>query len=604
GTGGTTPGSGNTQTPGGSIPGTGTGTTNSGTSTLQDIARLERMVDDLQRELDLLVITGAIGATGPKGDKGDPGLDGMDGKSAYEIARESGYTGTEAEWITNINNISSTSITEIVERIIQQGGLTEIVEQIVIQQGGAGATGPAGAQGADGKSAYEIAVAAGFAGNQTDWLASLKGPAGAAGQPGEMGPQGPKGDAGKDFDASDYVRSAQLGDILYQLTGGTWTPGEGWKPGDSWNLEDGWRPDEAPPRNQENGIKMADIDFNFTTPGNAGGVDYTTGSATGGWYLAALPRSQRLQVRIKDGAGMKDVVINLDEKNLVNGTDYYVHILDDGDLVVDQFPTMYQATLIGGFHTLCCNTTGLDGSHPYNNYSAGQIMPSSVWTLSHRPADWQNGAYAYLKNYIGNDSGSEASTKAWISIYPMTWWASNVYKSLSPSSVGGNGTLATGHSQNTQDTNFKSTQRRMRDNNFFIDCGQEINGTTSSNNNMKESWNRCDDMASEYCAASFGNPDAGAAGGTSWVANGGYVRNGASMISHMGVWGSVGLYWNYLDRSSTQAGCNGSYSLRAGGYYYLPSSSYSARGVRYARYSLSYSDYSLGVRVASPDIGQ
>lgn len=65
-----------------------------------------------------------------------------------------------------------------------------------------------------GASAYEIAVANGFSGNKTEWLASLRGPAGPAGpttvvgstgptgasgtkgDTGATGPQGPKGDTG------------------------------------------------------------------------------------------------------------------------------------------------------------------------------------------------------------------------------------------------------------------------------------------------------------------------------------------------------------------------------------------------------------------------
>ena len=39
-----------------------------------------------------------VNIMGPKGEKGDPGEPGQDGKSAYEIALEQGYTGTEAEF--------------------------------------------------------------------------------------------------------------------------------------------------------------------------------------------------------------------------------------------------------------------------------------------------------------------------------------------------------------------------------------------------------------------------------------------------------------------------------------------------------------------------
>ena len=37
-----------------------------------------------------------------KGDDGEAGADGADGKSAYEIAVEEGYSGTEEEWIASL----------------------------------------------------------------------------------------------------------------------------------------------------------------------------------------------------------------------------------------------------------------------------------------------------------------------------------------------------------------------------------------------------------------------------------------------------------------------------------------------------------------------
>lgn len=56
-----------------------------------------------------------------------------------------------------------------------------------------GDTGAAGAAGAAGKSAYELAVAGGYTGTQSQWLTSLKG---AKGDTGAQGPQGPQGPAG------------------------------------------------------------------------------------------------------------------------------------------------------------------------------------------------------------------------------------------------------------------------------------------------------------------------------------------------------------------------------------------------------------------------
>jgi hypothetical protein len=42
------------------------------------------------------------GDTGDKGDKGDTGSTGLTGKSAYQCAVESGYVGTESQWLDSL----------------------------------------------------------------------------------------------------------------------------------------------------------------------------------------------------------------------------------------------------------------------------------------------------------------------------------------------------------------------------------------------------------------------------------------------------------------------------------------------------------------------
>lgn len=96
---------------------------------------------------------------GPQGDpglQGLPGADGIDGKSAYEIAVDNGFVGTEAQWLESL-----------------QG-----------EQGIQGIQGLPGADGVDGKSAYEVAVEQGFVGTEAEWLDSLVGAAGADGTDG------------------------------------------------------------------------------------------------------------------------------------------------------------------------------------------------------------------------------------------------------------------------------------------------------------------------------------------------------------------------------------------------------------------------------------
>ena len=62
-----------------------------------------------------------------------------------------------------------------------------------------------GEKGDDGKSAYQIAVEKGFEGDETAWLASLKG---AKGDKGDIGPRGEKGDS---FTYSDFTTTQLAG---------------------------------------------------------------------------------------------------------------------------------------------------------------------------------------------------------------------------------------------------------------------------------------------------------------------------------------------------------------------------------------------------------
>ena len=98
---------------------------------------------------------GLLGADGAKGDKGSDGLDGKDGLP-----------------------------------------------------GAKGADGLPGKDGADGKSAYQIAVAQGFAGSEAAWLASLK------------GEKGDKGDAGG---SAGQAKASESARIPVTVTGSTAT---------------------------------------------------------------------------------------------------------------------------------------------------------------------------------------------------------------------------------------------------------------------------------------------------------------------------------------------------------------------------------------------
>ena len=66
--------------------------------------------------------------------------------------------------------------------------------------------------GTSGASAYDIAVAGGFVGSESEWLASLKGDDGAQGPKGDDGAQGPKGDDGAQGPKGDTGAQGPKGD--------------------------------------------------------------------------------------------------------------------------------------------------------------------------------------------------------------------------------------------------------------------------------------------------------------------------------------------------------------------------------------------------------
>ena len=125
---------------------------------LQDISTVR---NELMTMIDDLSLSGGDGSDPvDQGELGDPDsgdltdiltrLDALEaqlitppenGKSAYEIAVDAGFTGTETEWLESLK----------------------------------GEDGVIGADGADGQSAYEIALEQGFTGTETEWLESLKG---------------------------------------------------------------------------------------------------------------------------------------------------------------------------------------------------------------------------------------------------------------------------------------------------------------------------------------------------------------------------------------------------------------------------------------------
>ena len=112
----------------------------------------------------VITIVDADGETSAMLHHGANGEKGTDGKSAYQIAVEQGYQGSESDWLSSLKG----------------------------DKGNTGAKGNPGQDGADGKSAYAIAVEHGYEDSEEKWLLSLKG------EKGDTGERGEKGDAGVD----------------------------------------------------------------------------------------------------------------------------------------------------------------------------------------------------------------------------------------------------------------------------------------------------------------------------------------------------------------------------------------------------------------------
>ncbi len=109
---------------------------------------------------------GPQGETGPQGPRGVAGSPGAEGKSAYEIAKENGFEGTEEEWLLSLIGLNGAPGAD----------------------GKTGPIGPAGPQGLTGLSAYQVAQLNGFTGTEQEWLDSLQGDTGlpTGGTPGQV----------------------------------------------------------------------------------------------------------------------------------------------------------------------------------------------------------------------------------------------------------------------------------------------------------------------------------------------------------------------------------------------------------------------------------
>lgn len=160
---------------------------------------------------------------GPPGPQGVPG---EDGKSAYQIAVENGFEGTEEEWLESLQGppgkdgapgpVGPPGADGKNGEPGPQGSPGRDGEQGPPGQPGKdGADGAPGPAGADGKSAYQIAVDNGYTGTEAEWLVSLKGEPGTPGAPGQDGAPGPAGaDGSPGADGATFTPSVSADGTL------------------------------------------------------------------------------------------------------------------------------------------------------------------------------------------------------------------------------------------------------------------------------------------------------------------------------------------------------------------------------------------------------
>ena len=157
-------------------------------------AQGERGIQGLQGVQGLQGLPGVKGDAGAKGEQGERGLQGLQG--ARGLQGERGLPGADG---------AKGDKGEQGERGLTGAKGDKGSDGL---DGKDGLPGAKGVDGKDGKSAYQIAVAQGFAGSEADWLASLK------------GEKGDKGDAGG---SAGQAKASESARIPVTLTGSTAT---------------------------------------------------------------------------------------------------------------------------------------------------------------------------------------------------------------------------------------------------------------------------------------------------------------------------------------------------------------------------------------------
>lgn len=158
---------------------------------------------DGERKFDDLGEFAIVGPQGPKGDKGDKGEQGIQGEKGDKGDKgEDGAPGKDGK--DGLSITAATTASTEGGTIVTFENASGSIGSVTVLNGKDGAKGD---KGTDGKSAYQIAVEKGYdGGDESAWIASLKGEKGAKGDKGDTGEQGPQGEKGDAFTYADFTQ--------------------------------------------------------------------------------------------------------------------------------------------------------------------------------------------------------------------------------------------------------------------------------------------------------------------------------------------------------------------------------------------------------------
>lgn len=215
------------------------------------------------------------------------------------------------------------------------------------------------------------------------------------------------------------------------------------------------------------------------------------------------------------------------------GTDAYVYaVVNSGALgfvlsTNSTVPSGYNANnsrKIGGFHMLCANV-GTIADHPLSGYTAGDILPASVWDLKHR-ARSENEGMVYI-----------AEKGIWVDIYLSSWDGDQLVSSFG-------GTIADGYSATP----------------FHADKFTEEFGNVGKRNPWRHEFQVFAKGSNEGTNIQ-GAADPGTTGGHTDTA-------GRRMISKDGLEDCCGVLWQWTE-DVMEGGAYGTYTEDSGNYYLI-----------------------------------